>query len=330
MDALEPFKAVHRALARLHTVGEVAAYANRASAAMTLCKKAKLGTENYNLAAEAKILAERQAGEMLAEVTGGRGGKREASNSVLLDLGIERMQSHRWQRIAAIPSETLLAHIEGVKASGKEITTRDILKLAARQAAEPVIEEQIEHETRRVSSLEELNGEKFGTIYADPPWRYGNQATRASTDNHYDTMSVDDIAAMPISEFAADDAHLHIWTTNAFLPDTFRVITAWGFEYRSCFVWVKPQMGIGNYWRVSHEFLLLGIRGDAKRFKDRGLTSWGEYERGKHSSKPEVIRELIERASPGPFLEMFGRTQREGWTVFGNQVSGDVQRRLTG
>src|SRR5690606_24138432 len=109
-------------------------------------------------------------------------------------------------------------------------------------------------------------GKKFGCIYADPAWQYGNQATRAATDNHYVTMSVDAICAMPVAEVAADDAHLHLWTTNAFLFDAKRVMEAWGFEYRSCLVWVKLQMGIGNYWRVSHEFLLLGIRGNAKRF----------------------------------------------------------------
>lgn len=106
---------------------------------------------------------------------------------------------------------------------------------------------------------------RFGIIYADPPWQYGNQSTRASTDNHYDTMSVDDICEMPVADHVADNAHLHLWTTNAFLFDAKRVMDAWGFEYRSVFVWVKPQMGIGNYWRVSHEFLLLGIRGNARK-----------------------------------------------------------------
>lgn len=169
-----------------------------------------------------------------------------------------------------------------------------------------------------VDSLDNLG--QFGTIYADPPWQYGNQATRASTDNHYSTMSVDDICEMPIAEHAADDAHLHLWTTNAFLFDAKRVMDAWGFEYRSVFVWVKPQMGIGNYWRVSHEFLLLGIRGSAKRFNERNHMSWGEFDRGRHSAKPEQIRSVIQRVSPGPFLELFGRKPVQGWTVFGNQI----------
>lgn len=174
---------------------------------------------------------------------------------------------------------------------------------------------------RVVESVCELIGHKFGTVYADPPWQYGNQATRASTDDHYGTLSIDELCALPVSQCVDDDAHLHLWTTNGFLPDSFRVMQAWGFEYRSCFVWVKPQMGIGNYWRVSHEFLLLGIRGDAKQFKVKNLKSWGEYKRGRHSAKPEAIRGIIETTSPGPYLELFGRRAVNGWTVMGNQIN---------
>ncbi len=166
-------------------------------------------------------------------------------------------------------------------------------------------------------------GQQFGTIYADPPWLYGNQATRAATGNHYGGMTLEEIAAMPVAQLTASNAHLHLWTTNAFLFDARAIMEAWGFTYKSCFVWVKPQMGIGNYWRVSHEFLLFGLKGDAP-FRDRGLMSWLEAERGKHSAKPEVVRGLIQRASPGPYLELFGRKAVEGWAVYGNEVSRDL------
>ena len=164
---------------------------------------------------------------------------------------------------------------------------------------------------------------QFGTIYADPPWPYDNQATRAATGRHYDTLSVDKIADLridskPVAEWAAADAHLHLWTTNAFLFDAARVIEAWGFEYKSCFVWVKPQMGIGNYWRVAHEFLLLAVRGSAS-FRNHAARSWLEARREKHSSKPEAVRRLIESASPAPRLELFGRRKAAGWTVWGNE-----------
>lgn len=163
-------------------------------------------------------------------------------------------------------------------------------------------------------------GNKFGAIYADPPWVYDNQGTRASTENHYQGLTVDELCALPVKELAADDAHLHLWTTNAFLFECPKIFEAWGFEFRSSFVWAKPQMGIGNYWRNSHEFLLTAIRGDAKRFNDRSLMSWLECDRGLHSAKPEQVRGFIERASHGPYLELFGRRCAPNWAVWGNQI----------
>lgn len=179
---------------------------------------------------------------------------------------------------------------------------------------------------RKVFDFDALvrNGEKFGTVYADPPWLYDNQGTRAATGNHYGGMTVDELCALPVRDIVADDAHLHLWTTNGFLFDCPRIFAAWGFEFRSSFVWVKPQMGIGNYWRNSHEFLLTAIRGDAKRFNDKSLKSWIECDRGVHSAKPEQARHFIERASPGPYLEMFARSGAPNWTVWGNQIPGNL------
>ena len=101
---------------------------------------------------------------------------------------------------------------------------------------------------------------RYSTVYADPPWEYDNTSARGAAANHYPTMSIKRICEEPVSDLAADCAHLHLWTTNAFLREAFDVMTAWGFTYKSCLIWVKPQMGMGNYWRVSHEFLLLGVR----------------------------------------------------------------------
>lgn len=162
-------------------------------------------------------------------------------------------------------------------------------------------------------------GKTFKTFYADPPWPYGNQATRASTDKHYRTMDLESIAALPVAQLAKGGAHLHLWTTNGFLFQAKAIIEAWGFEYKSCFVWVKPQMGIGNYWRVSHEFLLFGLRGQCK-FTDRGQMSWLLEDRTKHSEKPHKIRQLVERVSPAPRLELFGRAKSVGWTVWGDEI----------
>jgi N6-adenosine-specific RNA methylase IME4 len=163
-------------------------------------------------------------------------------------------------------------------------------------------------------------GRRFGCIYADPPWRYGNQATRAATDNHYPTMTVEEIAALPVGDLAAPQSHLWLWTTTAFLEDALGLIRTWGFEFKSDYVWVKPQYGLGNYLRKAHEYLLLGVRGGlVGRAKD--VRSWGEFERGGHSAKPERIRTgVVEAISPGPYLELFGRKTVPGWTVGGNQI----------
>lgn len=94
-------------------------------------------------------------------------------------------------------------------------------------------------------------GRKFGCIYADLPWRYRNQATRAATSNHYGSLSVEELCALPVGGLATDDAHLHLWVTNAFMFEAFKLFAAWGFEFRTTLVWVKPQLGLGNYGSVS-------------------------------------------------------------------------------
>ena len=194
-------------------------------------------------------------------------------------------------------------------------------EVSRRKNAKAVDAPQPNNETCTVSDLNALaeQGYKFGTIYADPPWQYSNQATRSSTGNHYDGMTPAEIAALPVRHLIAENAHLHLWTTNAFLFECKEIMEAWGFEYRSCFVWCKPKLGIGNYWRVSHEFMLFGKRGKAP-FYDHSLRSWAELERGKHSAKPERVRDMIERASPGPYLELFARHVAPGWAAWGDQV----------
>lgn len=174
---------------------------------------------------------------------------------------------------------------------------------------------------RIVHSLAELVAEQpaFGCVYADPPWTFDNTASRAAADKHYQTMTLAEIKQLPVHDLAAQDSHLHLWVPSALLADGLRVVTAWGFEYKTCFVWIKPQLGMGNYWRSAHEVMLLGVRGSAP-FRRRDARSWLLARRGQHSTKPDKIRELVESVSPGPYLELFGRRTTPGWTVFGNDV----------
>lgn len=311
------------ALAKASTIDEVRTIRDKAEAVRVYAKAAGESLELQNSAAEIKIRAERKAGELLAKM-GLRGGDRKSNSHdaslKLSEVGISYSQSHRWQKLASVPEKSFESHLVAIHAAGKELTSASVVKLVPSEAKEVL---HVEPVSGVVDSLDGLiaDGQKFGTIYADPPWQYSNKATRSNVDGLYaGTMTVDDICEMPVSELALPDSHLHLWTTNAFLPEAFRVIEAWGFEYRSVFVWVKPQMGIGNYWRVSHEFMLLGIRGNAKRFGRRDLKSWMSIDRRQHSEKPHEVRSIVQQVSPGPFLELFGREAIDGWTVFGNQV----------
>jgi N6-adenosine-specific RNA methylase IME4 len=164
-------------------------------------------------------------------------------------------------------------------------------------------------------------GCRFPTIYADPPWQYRNTASRGAAENHYPTMTIEDICREPVKQLAMENAHLHLWTTNAFLREAFDVMQAWGFQYKSCLIWIKPQLGMGNYWRVSHEYLLLGVRGSLP-FRSHACQSWLSARRTIHSRKPSAFRKLIEQVSPGPYLELYGREEQPNtnWTVYGNQV----------
>lgn len=162
-------------------------------------------------------------------------------------------------------------------------------------------------------------GNRYRTLYVDPPWSYGNNGTRAAARNHYKTLDRTLLQMLPVDRLADENAHLHLWTTNAFIEDALILMREWGFSYKSCFVWTKPQMGLGNYWRVGHELLLFGMKGKLP-FGSRRIKSWVTLPRTKHSAKPEEIRKLVEIVSPEPRLELFARRQSPGWTAWGNQL----------
>ncbi|CAN5441982.1 MT-A70 family methyltransferase [soil metagenome] len=244
--------------------------------------------------------------------TGGRAAERAGAS-----LGVGRQYVHTARKLLQ-ESPTLALSVRA-----GELTLPQAVQAArrARTTSEPHVVA-THGRASKVSSLYGLaaTGAKFGCIYADPPWQYTNSAGRSASAKHYEGLSIKQLCALPVHELAADRAHCHLWTTNAFLLGAMEILDAWGFEYRSAFIWVKPQMGTGNYWRVSHEFMLLGVRGDMT-FRDRSMKSWLEVPRTSHSAKPDAVRKLVERASPGPYLELFARSPVKGWTVFGNQIA---------
>jgi N6-adenosine-specific RNA methylase IME4 len=161
----------------------------------------------------------------------------------------------------------------------------------------------------------------FDVLYADPPWRYEQVRTDSrAIENHYPTMSLDEICALQPP--ALDDAILFLWATSPKLREAMDVIEAWGFNYRTCMVWMKDKIGMGHYVRQRHELLLLAKRGDISTPDTTSRPdSVVEAPRGAHSAKPDVFYELIESMYPGRrYGEIFARQPRPGWASWGNEL----------
>jgi len=170
----------------------------------------------------------------------------------------------------------------------------------------------------------EKQAKKYKTIVVDPPWEI-NQRGNYGAVHHYDLMTLDRIKAMPVADLCEENAHVWLWVTNSTLKAGFEVLEAWGFTHRSVFTWLKPRMGLGVYLRNTTEHVLLGTRGKAPvLFKSQ--PNWGFYPRQDHSHKPEEFHKIVERVSPGPYLELFARRRpnQPKWDVWGNQIDSDI------
>ena len=185
---------------------------------------------------------------------------------------------------------------------------------------------------KRLEKIEEISkgnrelntSVRYPVIYADPPWRYEQPpmgGTNRSIENHYPTMTLEEICALPVSDLATEDAILYLWATAPKLGECFDVIKAWGFEYRTNLVWDKEKMGMGYHARNQHELLLVCKRGNIPPpLAGTQPSSVYRSPRGKHSAKPLFYYDMIEAAYPKlPKIELFCRTPREGWSVWGNQ-----------
>ena len=180
----------------------------------------------------------------------------------------------------------------------------------------------------------ELRGQRFGTVLADPPWRFKNRTGKVAPEHkrlsRYETLSFDEIAALPISDHVLDVAHCYLWIPNALLPEGLRVLSAWGFQYKTNLVWHKVRKdggsdgrGVGFYFRNVTELILFGVRGKGARTLQPGRSQVNllATRKREHSRKPDEQYDIIESCSRGPYLELFGRGVREGWTLWGNEAS---------
>lgn len=333
--ALIHFTQARQALQLAKTIDEVKAVRDGAERLRLYLKQSKESLEMQNDAAEIGLRAERRAGEMLREGKEngdrqGQGGDRKSNNHnerlisapTLKQIGITQNQSTRWQSIANIPEEQFEHAIGQAKIAGQELTRTMLHKIAKDQHQAERREERI---AKVVAPLNTIG--RFPLIYADPPWQYDFISVDAwKVENHYPTMPLDEICALPVSEIASRDAILFLWATAPKLADAMRVLAAWGFTYKTCAIWDKEWTGMGNYFRVQHELLLIATRGDIPppTTDNRPASIVKQKRSTTHSQKPDVFYDIIEAMYPElPKVELFARSAREGWKSWGNQVEGE-------
>jgi N6-adenosine-specific RNA methylase IME4 len=176
-------------------------------------------------------------------------------------------------------------------------------------------------------------GKRFGTILADPPWQFQNKTGKIAPEhkrlNRYSTLTLSQILELPLPQISAERAHLYLWVPNAMLPDGLKVMEAWGFHYKGNIVWHKIRKdggpdgrGVGFYFRNVTELLLFGVRGKNARTLQPGRTqvNFMSTRKREHSRKPDEQYDIIEACSWGPYLEMFARGARRGWSSWGNEA----------
>lgn len=289
---------------------------------------------------EAVLDAEVRIGELMAKVpkasggdhgnqyTGGKNGSgvhfASTKAEVIEQAGFTPKQVQRFETLAANPEI-----VEQAKAEAREnddIVSRSLVLNMVKE------KKRTDKETQREAERQE-NAEKiealatpleaqglFQTIVIDPPWDWEdegdvNQFGRAKPDYH--TMPIEEIEALPVGKIAGDNCHLYLWVTNRSLPKAFRLIEAWGFRYITCLTWVKPSIGMGNYFRGSTEQVLFCVKG-SQPLKRKDVGTHFEAPRGqRHSQKPEEFYKLVESCSYAPYIDIFGRAGRDGWSVWG-------------
>jgi len=250
------------------------------------------------------------------------------AGKVVLDCGTPELQQAVREGIVAISTGAELAELPAEKQ--REVVAKG--PKAAKEAVKALREAQAtEKRAERNEKLAEISrgNEKLGisqrypVVYADPPWRYEHIKTSSrAIENQYPTMALGEICALPVGELVTDDAVLLLWTTSPKLAESLEVVTAWGFTYRTCLVWVKDKIGMGYWARQQHELLLVATKGSPPTPEPAARPcSVIEGSRGKHSAKPEAVYSMIERMFPLlPRIELFSRLPRECWAAWGNQA----------
>lgn len=237
---------------------------------------------------------------------------------------IKKDEASRFETMAKHP-----AIVERVKAEAREagelVTRQDVLKAIAdeKRAAAAILRE--DHRQENAEKIKTLTTPLdaqglFQTIVIDPPWDWGDEGDvdqfgRARPD--YKTMPMEEIEQLPIAKIADENCHLYLWVTNRSLPKAFKLIEAWGFRYITCLTWVKPSFGMGNYFRGDTEQVLFAVKGSQPLKRHDVGTHFCAPRGDGHSAKPDAFYDLVESCSYHPYIDIFGRKERDHWTVWG-------------
>jgi N6-adenosine-specific RNA methylase IME4 len=172
---------------------------------------------------------------------------------------------------------------------------------------------------------------QFGTILIDPPWRFSNRTGKVGPEHkrlyRYETMSFDEIAALPIDKLSLPQSHVYLWCPNALLLEALDIMKAWGFTYKTNIVWFKVRKdggpdgrGVGFYFRNVTELLLFGVKGRLRTIRPWNQVNIMISRKREHSRKPDQVYDVVKRCSPPPYLELFARERVAGWTQWGKEV----------
>jgi N6-adenosine-specific RNA methylase IME4 len=313
MDLMKWDKA-NRAIVEATSFDEVKEIRDRAQAILAYKKQVKDSLENQNTYAEYKIRCERRMGEMLRENIS-KGGNPKSHDVTLDDIGITKMQSHRYQTMTDLPEEDFVQHIATVKEKEEELTSVGVYREARKK--------QETDKNLEIQNLEvvEPNG-KFKTIVVDPPWpvkKILRDDRPNQTEFDYPTMTEEELFDIPVFQYADENCHLFLWTTHKFLPLGLQMVEHWGFKYQCLLTWVKNVGFTPFSWMYSTEHVLFARKGNLDLLKlGERLDFEGKVR--EHSRKPDEFYSLVERVSPALRLDMFSREKHSGFEQYGLEV----------
>jgi N6-adenosine-specific RNA methylase IME4 len=241
-----------------------------------------------------------------------------AYRQVLTENGIAPRTATRWQELGRLDDDEFEARLARIIADGESPAATRFARLDNDDRRE-----QLRDRNRElVLGVRPPEGPAT-TIVIDPPWDWGDEGDvdqfgRARPT--YETMPLADIAKVPIRKIASPDAHLYLWITNRSLPKGFQLLERWRFRYVTCLTWIKPSIGMGNYFRGQTEHVLFGVRGSLPLLRRDVGTALVAPRPAGHSTKPDEFYDLIETCSPGPWMDIFARRDRPGWLTWGAEA----------